>query len=75
MVVITEPISTTNITGLRIWMRGSSFLKLSISARVTISRWNSETAWRSFLMGPPTPVDIRGSFRESFGTNISPPCP
>ena len=43
-VVISAPISTTNITGLRIWMRGSSFLKLSISARVTISRWNRETA-------------------------------
>ena len=46
-VVITEPISTTNITGLRICTRGSSFLKLSISARLTISRWNSEIAWRS----------------------------
>ncbi len=46
-VVITDPISTTNITGLRIWTRGSSFLTLSISAWPTMSRWNSETAWRS----------------------------
>ena len=48
-VVITAPISTTNITGLRICTRGSSFLKLSISARPMISRWNSDTAWRSWL--------------------------
>ena len=48
-VVIVAPISTTNITGLRIWTRGSSFLKLSISARVTISRWNSDCAGRSEL--------------------------
>ncbi len=50
-VVMTEPISTTNITGLRTCTRGSSFLKLSISARVTISRWNSEIACRSWLAG------------------------
>ena len=50
-VVISAPISTTNITGLRICTRGSSFLKLSISARVTISRWNSEIAWRSWAAG------------------------
>ena len=50
-VVITEPISTTNITGLRICTRGSSFLTLSISARPTISRWNSETACRSWVAG------------------------
>ena len=50
-VVITEPISTTNITGLRICTRGSSFLKLSISARPTMSRWNSEIAWRSWVAG------------------------
>ena len=47
-VVITAPISTTNITGLRIWTRGSSFMKLSISARLTMSRRNSEIAWRSW---------------------------
>ena len=46
-VVMTEPISTTNITGLRICTRGSSFMKLSISARLTMSRWNSEIARRS----------------------------
>ncbi len=50
-VVITEPISTTNITGLRICTRGSSFLKLSISARLTMSRWNSEIACRSWVAG------------------------
>ena len=44
IVVITEPISTTNITGLRICTRGSSFLTLSMSARRTMSRWNSEIA-------------------------------
>ena len=43
-VVITAPISTTNITGLRTWTRGSSLSKLSISARVTMSRRNSEIA-------------------------------
>jgi hypothetical protein len=46
-VVITAPTSTTNITGLRIWTRGSSLMKLSISARRTMSGRNSEIAWRS----------------------------
>ena len=46
-VVISAPISTTNITGLRICTRGSSLTKLSISARLTMSRWNSETDLRS----------------------------
>ncbi len=46
-VVMIEPISTTNITGLRICTRGSSFLTLSISAGTTMSRWNSEIARRS----------------------------
>ena len=50
-VVITEQISTTNITGLRTCTRGSSFLRLSISARLTISGWNSEIAWRSCAAG------------------------
>ncbi len=50
-VVISAPISTTNITGLRTCTRGSSFLKLSISARVTMSRWSSEIAWRSWVAG------------------------
>ncbi len=50
-VVISAPISTTNITGLRICTRGSSFLRLSISARTTMSRWNSEIAWRSWVVG------------------------
>ncbi len=54
-VVITEPISTTNMTGLWICTRGSSFLTESISARLTISRWNSEIAWRSWVAGT---VDI-----------------
>ena len=46
-VVIAALISTMNITGLRIWTRGSSFRTLSISARVTMSRRKSEIAWRS----------------------------
>ena len=54
-VVISEPISTTNMTGLWICTRGSSFLRLSISARRTMSRWNSEIAWRSWVAGT---VDI-----------------
>src|SRR4030088_1498420 len=53
---MTEPISTTNITGLWICTRGSSFLKLSMSARTTMSRWNSETARRSWVGG----ADISG---------------
>ena len=43
-VVMSEPISTTNMTGFRTCTRGSSFLKLSISARRTISPWNREIA-------------------------------
>ncbi len=50
-VVMTEPISTTNITGLRTCTRGSSFLRLSIRARMTISRRNSEMARRSRVAG------------------------
>ncbi len=46
-VVITAPSSTTNITGLRSCTRGSSLIKLSISARLTMSRRNRETARRS----------------------------
>ena len=46
-VVMTAPISTTNITGLRSWTRGSSLIRLSIRARLTMSGRNSETAWRS----------------------------
>src|ERR1039458_4514436 len=51
IVVITAPISTTNITGLRICTRGSSLAKLSSSARVTMSRRNSEIARRSEVAG------------------------
>ena len=58
-VVITAPISTTNITGLRICTRGSSFRKLSIAARLTMSRRNSETAWRS-CGAPGAFTDISG---------------
>src|SRR3984885_1001636 len=47
MLVITAPISTTNMTGLRICTRGSSLVKLSSSARTTMSRRNSEIARRS----------------------------
>ena len=50
-VVITAPISTTNITGLRIWTRGSSLSTLSISARRTMSGWNREIARRSGRRG------------------------
>ena len=46
-VVIAAPISTTNITGLRIWTRGSSLITLSSRARLTISGLNSEIARRS----------------------------
>ena len=46
-VVMTAPISTTNITGLRICTRGSSLMRLSITARLTMSRRNSEIARRS----------------------------
>ncbi len=41
-VVMTEPISTTNITGLWICTRGSSLRTLSSSARPSMSRWNSD---------------------------------
>ena len=71
-VVITEPISTTNITGLRTCTRGSSFLRLSISARRTMSRWNSEIAWRSCVAGTvrhqPVPPVSRSSARLSSST-------
>ena len=50
-VVITAPISTTNITGLRICTRGSSLMKLSMSARLTMSPRNSEIARRSLRSG------------------------
>src|ERR1700749_3814940 len=46
-VVMTAPISTTNITGLRICTRGSSLIRLSMRARLTMSGRNSDTAWRS----------------------------
>ena len=72
-VVITEPISTTNMTGLRTCTRGSSFLTLSISARLTISPWNSETAWRSWVA---LTADISFSFwatrRRSVLAAVSP---
>src|SRR5690349_12895492 len=45
MVVITDPTSTTNITGLRAIQRGSSFLKLSSSAGARIAR-SSRFEWR-----------------------------
>ena len=54
-VVIAAPISTTNITGLRICTRGSSLMKLSMSARLTMSRRNSEIARRSLLSGDREP--------------------
>ena len=47
-VVIRAPISTTNITGFRICTLGSSFAKLSFSARPTMSPRNSEIASRSW---------------------------
>ena len=72
-VVMTEPISTTNITGLWICTRGSSFLRLSISARQTMSRWNSEIACRSWVAGTlrghqPVPPVRRSSARFSSST-------
>ena len=47
-VVIAAPISTTNMTGLRICTRGSSLIRLSSSARPTMSLRNSEIARRSW---------------------------
>ena len=61
-VVITAPTSTTNITGLRTCTRGSSFLRLSISACTMISRWNSDTAWRSWVTTPSVIVNPRLPF-------------
>ncbi len=50
-VVITAPISTTNITGLRTWTRGSSLVTDSHSAGRRISGSNSERGWlRSELL-------------------------
>src|SRR6185437_12066404 len=46
-VVMTAPISTTNITGLRTCTRGSSLIRLSMSARLTMSGRNNEIARRS----------------------------
>ena len=45
-VQIAAPSSTTNITGLRTWTRGSSLAKLSITARRAISPVNSEAPRR-----------------------------
>jgi hypothetical protein len=50
-VVITEPISTTNITGLRTCTRSSTASRSSTRACTTMSRWNSDTAWRSVAAG------------------------
>ena len=55
-VVITEPTSTTNMTGFRSWIRGSSFLSESIVARVTISRVNSLASCRAIS----APGRVRG---------------
>jgi len=66
-VVISAPTSTTNITGLRICTRGSSFLKLSISARMTMSRRNSEIARRSVGVLPGA-VSTDISWWEPFGS-------
>ena len=52
-VVIEAPSSTTNITGLRTWTRGSSLMKLSINARLTMSPRNSDAAWRCWVAGGP----------------------
>ena len=60
--VITAPTSTTNITGLRICTRGSSLITLSMSARLTMSRWKSETARRS-----------EGVFPRAVSTDINVP--
>ncbi len=50
-VQITAPISTTNITGLRTWTRGSSLTRLSITARRAISPLNSDAARRPVGVG------------------------
>ena len=46
--VITAPISTTNITGLRTWTRGSSLRSDSTIAGRRISQSNSERVWVCF---------------------------
>src|SRR5579871_2741384 len=46
-VVITDPTSTTNMTGFRSWIRGSSFVNESIVARVRMSRVKSFAVWRA----------------------------
>ena len=68
-VVMAAPISTTNITGLRICTRGSSLIRLSISARRTMSGRNSETARRSEPGAEPRACDGR----EEVLTDISVP--
>ncbi len=53
-VVITAPISTTNMTGLRTIWRGSSLRALSRKAGRSISPENSDFCWgRSLIAGPP----------------------
>jgi K+-transporting ATPase ATPase A chain len=51
MLVQTLPTSTMNMTGLRSWTRGSSFLKLSPTAGLTISGANRACALRPSFPG------------------------
>ena len=72
-VVMTEPISTTNITGLWICTRGSSFLRLSISARTDDvaleQRDRLSLVGRRCLRGhQPVPPVMRSSARFSSRT-------
>ena len=55
-VVITAPISTTNITGLRMTWRGSSLRKLAITASRTTSRF-SRRPWAAVVIGRRLLVD------------------
>ena len=52
-VVIAAPISTTNMTGLRIWTRGSSFCRDAISAGRTISASNRDRGRFSVMRRAP----------------------
>ncbi len=67
-VVMTAPISTTNITGLRICTRGSSLAKLPVTARRTMSPRKSEIARRSEGVLPgAVSIDITGLRRVGRG--------
>ena len=64
----TLPISTTNMTGLRIIVRGSSLTKLSTAARLRIARFEQRGPLGDPLLG----VRHRGSAGSAApGTRVS----